>query len=105
MGGWGGSLACGTCYVYVEPSQFAGLPPPVDDEDAMLDMVASERRPCNRLGCQIKMSEALDGLILRLPPDQYRRSRLKSVHRAFPECPADEMSASEKRSLAEWTRD
>jgi 2Fe-2S ferredoxin len=71
VGECGGSLACGTCHVYVEPSQFGKLPTASDDEDAMLDVVASERRPNSRLSCQIIMSEALDGLVLRLPPDQH----------------------------------
>ena len=66
----GGSLACGTCHVYVEPSQLARLPPPSAVEDEMLDMTASERRPNSRLSCQIVMSDALDGLVLHLPERQ-----------------------------------
>jgi 2Fe-2S ferredoxin len=70
LGECGGSLACGTCHVYVEPSQLAALAPLLEDEDAVLETVAAARRPNSRLSCQIKMSEALDGLILRLPPNQ-----------------------------------
>ncbi len=66
----GGSLACGACHVYVEPSQIGRLPRPSDDEDAMLEMTASERRPNSRLSCQIVMSDELDGLTLHLPPRQ-----------------------------------
>jgi 2Fe-2S ferredoxin len=66
----GGSLACGTCHVYVAPSQLARLPPPSSAEDEMLEMTASERRPNSRLSCQILMTEALDGLVLHLPERQ-----------------------------------
>jgi ferredoxin, 2Fe-2S len=66
----GGSLACGTCHVYVEPSQLAWLSPPGAAEDEMLDMTASERRRNSRLSCQILMSDALDGLMLHLPERQ-----------------------------------
>ncbi len=63
----GGSLACGTCHVYVEPSQLNLLPPIDVSEDDMLGFVASERRDNSRLSCQILMSEALDGLVVYLP--------------------------------------
>ena len=66
----GGSLACGTCHVYVEPAQLALLSPASVAENEMLDMTASERRPESRLSCQILMSEALDGLVLHLPERQ-----------------------------------
>jgi 2Fe-2S ferredoxin len=66
----GGSLACGTCHVYVDPSRLSCLPPPTIAEEEMLDMTASERRPNSRLSCQIVMSDALDGLVLHLPERQ-----------------------------------
>ena len=66
----GGSLACGTCHVYVEPSQLPLLSPASAAEDDMLTAIASERRFNSRLSCQISMSEALDGLVLYLPPRQ-----------------------------------
>ena len=66
----GGSLACGTCHVYVAPSQLARLPPPSSAEDEMLEMTACERQPNSRLSCQIVMTEALDGLVLHLPERQ-----------------------------------
>src|SRR5271169_4811473 len=63
----GGSLACATCHVYVDPSQFARLASPSAAEDEMLDATACERRSNSRLSCQIVMSDALDGLALHLP--------------------------------------
>jgi 2Fe-2S ferredoxin len=66
----GGSLACGTCHVYVEPSQLTRLSPASAAEDDMLGATASERRFNSRLSCQIVMSDALDGLVLYLPSRQ-----------------------------------
>jgi 2Fe-2S ferredoxin len=66
----GGSLACGTCHVYVEPTQLHLLPPVGASEDEMLGFVAAERRAESRLSCQIVMSEALDGLVVHLPSRQ-----------------------------------
>jgi 2Fe-2S ferredoxin len=66
----GGSLACGTCHVYVDAAWAQALPPPDAAEDEMLEMTASERRATSRLACQIVMSHALDGLRLDMPDRQ-----------------------------------
>lgn len=66
----GGSCACATCHCYVDEAYIDALPPPSETEDQMLDCAASERRPNSRLSCQIKMSDALDGIVLRLPEAQ-----------------------------------
>jgi 2Fe-2S ferredoxin len=66
----GGSLACGTCHVYVEPSQRDALPAISAAEDEMLGFVADERRAESRLSCQIAMTDALDGLVVYLPSRQ-----------------------------------
>ena len=66
----GGSAMCATCHVYVDESWADLLPPPLANELEMLECTASERLPTSRLSCQIKMSAALDGLVLRLPPAQ-----------------------------------
>ena len=63
----GGSCACGTCHCYVEEPRLADLPAPGDAEVGMLDNVAAERRPNSRLSCQIKASDALEGLTITLP--------------------------------------
>jgi 2Fe-2S ferredoxin len=70
VGECGGSCACATCHCYVDPSRLGELPPPSEGELAMLANVSSERRPNSRLACQIKVSEALDGLVVTLPPTQ-----------------------------------
>ncbi|WP_180682940.1 2Fe-2S iron-sulfur cluster-binding protein [Tepidicella baoligensis] len=70
-GDCGGLLTCATCHVYVREPWLAHLPPPVADEDSMLDFVAAERRPNSRLSCQIALTPELDGLTVELPASQY----------------------------------
>ena len=66
----GGNAMCATCHVYVDDSWLPRLPAMADDEDALLDGTAAERRGNSRLSCQIKLSADLDGLVLRLPERQ-----------------------------------
>ncbi|MFT8244780.1 2Fe-2S iron-sulfur cluster-binding protein [Roseomonas sp. BN140053] len=66
----GGNAMCATCHVYVEPEFLALLPAMSADEDALLDGTASDRLPNSRLSCQIEMTAALDGLVVRLPEQQ-----------------------------------
>lgn len=63
-----GSMACATCHVIVDPDWFDRLPDPSEDEEDMLDL-AYDIRKTSRLGCQITLTEALDGLVVRLPRD------------------------------------
>jgi 2Fe-2S ferredoxin len=70
IGECGGQAMCASCHVYVEEPFLALLGPITDDEDAMLDSTASPRLPSSRLSCQIRLTEELDGLILRLPEEQ-----------------------------------
>ncbi len=61
-----GSLACATCHVVVDPAWSAKLQAPTEDEEDMLDLAFALEKT-SRLGCQIVMTEALDGLVVRLP--------------------------------------
>jgi ferredoxin, 2Fe-2S len=61
-----GNLACSTCHLIVDPAWYGKLPPASLDETDMLDL-ASGVTKTSRLGCQIKVTEALDGLVVRLP--------------------------------------
>ncbi|KAF2153486.1 ferredoxin [Myriangium duriaei CBS 260.36] len=66
-GACGGSCACSTCHVVVEdPDMYDKMEEPDDDENDMLDL-AFGLTETSRLGCQIKMSKELDGLVVRLP--------------------------------------
>jgi ferredoxin, 2Fe-2S len=66
----GGSALCATCHVYVDDAWLGRLAAIGDDEDALLDGTACERRANSRLSCQIKITPELDGLVLRLPERQ-----------------------------------
>ncbi|WP_137125291.1 ferredoxin family 2Fe-2S iron-sulfur cluster binding protein [Roseomonas sp. HF4] len=61
-----GSLACSTCHVIVDASWFGQLAKPTEDEEDMLDL-AFDLQETSRLGCQIIMTDALDGLVVKLP--------------------------------------
>lgn len=61
-----GSLACSTCHVIVAPEFFDQLPEATEDEEDMLDL-AFGLTHTSRLGCQIMVTEALDGLTVTLP--------------------------------------
>ena len=61
-----GSLACSTCHVIVDPAWFPKLAKPTEDEEDMLDLAFGLEKT-SRLGCQLVMTEALDGLVVRLP--------------------------------------
>ncbi len=63
-----GSVACSTCHVIVEAEDFRRLPEPSEDEEDMLDLAFGLTKT-SRLGCQIVMSEELDGLTVRLPAE------------------------------------
>src|SRR5271166_4119781 len=61
-----GSLACSTCHVIVDPEWYDLLKEASEDEDDMLDL-AFNLTTTSRLGCQIIITEELDGLTVRLP--------------------------------------
>ena len=61
-----GSLACSTCHVVVDPAWSPKLAKPTEDEEDMLDL-AFGLEATSRLGCQIVMTAALDGLVVKLP--------------------------------------
>ena len=65
----GGACACATCHVYVDPAWKEKLPPKSDMEETMLDF-AQDLELNSRLSCQIKVTDELDGLIVRMPVSQ-----------------------------------
>lgn len=66
VGECGGSLACATCHVFVDPAWVGKCGEIGDFEDAMLDM-ADSRQETSRLSCQIEAHPDLDGLVLEVP--------------------------------------
>ena len=61
-----GSLACSTCHVVVDPDWYDLLQEASEDEEDMLDLAFNLTRT-SRLGCQIVITEELDGLTVELP--------------------------------------
>ncbi|KEY73349.1 hypothetical protein S7711_01463 [Stachybotrys chartarum IBT 7711] len=66
-GACGGSCACSTCHVIVtDEDYYDKIPEPEDDENDMLDL-AFGLTETSRLGCQVKMTKELDGVVVKLP--------------------------------------
>ncbi|WP_426163576.1 2Fe-2S iron-sulfur cluster-binding protein [Sandarakinorhabdus sp. DWP1-3-1] len=61
----GGSCACATCHVVIDPDWTAAIGGPNDMEDMMLDLV--DRQPGSRLSCQVKLRDAMTGMVVHLP--------------------------------------
>jgi 2Fe-2S ferredoxin len=65
-----GSLACSTCHVVVDPKWYDKIDEPTEDEEDMLDLAFGLSRT-SRLGCQLVMTEELDGLTVTLPQETH----------------------------------
>jgi ferredoxin len=61
----GGQLACATCHVVIAADWASRLPPPGEAEEDMLDLVPAATRT-SRLACQVRLTEALDGMVVRV---------------------------------------
>lgn len=66
----GGACACATCHVYVEPDWLEPAGERSEMEEDMLDF-AFDVHDSSRLSCQVKVTEALDGLVVRVPEKQF----------------------------------
>ena len=65
----GGSCSCATCHVYLDPAILAHLPPIGADEADLLSGL-DHSSPESRLSCQITFTDALDGLHVRIAPEE-----------------------------------
>jgi ferredoxin, 2Fe-2S len=65
----GGACACATCHVYVDEAWLERTGAPSATEESMLGFIESVK-PNSRLSCQIKVTDNLDGLVVRLPESQ-----------------------------------
>jgi len=68
VGECGGCASCATCHVWVDDAWIARLAPADAVEDDLLGFSEVPRRAGSRLGCQIELTEALDGLRVTIPP-------------------------------------
>ena len=66
----GGACACSTCHVYVDPDWVEKVPAKDDMEGDMLDFAFEPDPATSRLTCQIKVTDALDGLRVKMPEKQ-----------------------------------
>jgi len=66
----GGACACSTCHVYVDPAWAGKLPKKEAMEEDMLDFAFKPDPLRSRLTCQLKVSDALDGLVVNMPEKQ-----------------------------------
>jgi len=67
-GACGGELACSTCHCILEEHIFEGLPEPDEEEEDMLDL-AWGLTDTSRLGCQVKVTEAMEGMVILVPDE------------------------------------
>ena len=65
----GGGCACGTCHVYVNPSDFDKLTDKEEDEISTLDTLAIEPNQYSRLGCQVEFKKEYDNITITIAPD------------------------------------
>lgn len=70
LGECGGNCMCATCHIYVDVPFLDRIPRASDNEKFMLSIAAEGPETNSRLSCQIKMTENLDGIIVRLPGKQ-----------------------------------
>ncbi|WOI55652.1 2Fe-2S iron-sulfur cluster-binding protein [Palleronia sp. LCG004] len=66
----GGACACSTCHVYVAEEWVEKLPQRQDMEEDMLDFAYQPDPTRSRLTCQIKVTDDLEGLVVRMPEKQ-----------------------------------
>ena len=69
-GDCGGVCKCATCHVYVDQAWMAKVGEPAGTEEAIMSL-NPERQENSRLGCQIKMTDELDGIVINLPEFQF----------------------------------
>ncbi len=66
----GGACACSTCHVYVDPAWVASCRRKQAMEEDMLEFAYEPDPERSRLTCQLKVSDALDGLVVQMPERQ-----------------------------------
>lgn len=70
-GDCGGATACGTCHVHVDAAWVEKVGGPASDMERQMIELSDFKCPSSRLSCQIAVTDALDGLVLRLPEGQH----------------------------------
>jgi ferredoxin len=63
-----GVMACSTCHVIVDAEDFGRLPPASEEEEDLLDLAAHATRT-SRLACQIMLTDEMESLTVKVPPE------------------------------------
>jgi 2Fe-2S ferredoxin len=66
----GGNCMCATCHIYLDSDFLDRIPAATKNEKSMLGIAAEGPQPNSRLSCQIKITDELDGLVVRIPAKQ-----------------------------------
>lgn len=66
----GGLCSCATCHILVDPEWMDKLPAKQSDEQDLLAELAHYEEPRSRLSCQVEFTDALDGLKIKIAPDE-----------------------------------
>jgi ferredoxin, 2Fe-2S len=66
----GGFCSCATCHVYVDHAWVDRLPDRQSDEEDLLSMLTTYEKHSSRLSCQVEFTPALDGIVLRVAPEE-----------------------------------
>ncbi|HXR01550.1 MAG TPA: 2Fe-2S iron-sulfur cluster-binding protein [Pseudomonas sp.] len=70
LGECGGACSCATCHCYIDPAWYDMAGAPGATEQAMIEC-ALEPMATSRLGCQVIVTQTLDGIVVRLPASQF----------------------------------
>lgn len=70
IGDCGGNCSCATCHVYIDPAWVDRINAKEEMEELLLEEVC-DPLPNSRLACQVKVSDALEGLVVRVPARQF----------------------------------
>ena len=66
----GGFCSCATCHVYVDHAWIDRLPDRQSDEEDLLSMLTTYEKHVSRLSCQVEFTPALDGIVLKVAPEE-----------------------------------
>ena len=66
----GGMCSCASCHIFISPEWFDKVPGPQSDETELLEGTETYRSPESRLACQVKVTDAIDGMTLIVAPEE-----------------------------------
>ena len=66
----GGLCSCATCHIFIKPEWMPKLPAPQGDEKELLVELQQYDAGTSRLSCQVDFTDSLDGLELKIAPDE-----------------------------------